>query len=1034
MFWRTNERRVLLLGVDYAGKTTLLYRWLLGETITTMPTIGFNVETINHPAGYAFTVWDVGGCDKIRPLYRHYFQDTEFVIFVHHCADMERLDEQLELLKSSICDDQLRHVPVLIVLSVQDLMVAATKTEDMAKIRAAYESLAASCKRPAAIEIFDCPGFSATTSENPSIVLDEVVEMLRDKHGSAQVAPQAAKNPDTKADTVALNASDDDERAKTMTEADGMTPADFWQAFADGSLAPWDHYNHLKAGFFVLIGAFEQGSGVLDAADTFVNHLERLRAGNPQRFRNTTHRTMTVFWLAQLQIAAANYSNSLDTSRALQREDFKSVLLHSPTLADARLWTDYYSKDYLFTQNAKDHWCLPDLKPLPSVTTTKQRQCKDTPLATAADADRLIGFGLTVVQQTLASKARRGPISNALAWSGSVESLVLPAFKALYGVTGDEWRAHYSAKLWESVEARMQFQPPDKKPLPNVIAVSGQTGVGAARAAMVQRFVAVQEPRSKLPPFKDLAVMAAVLAQEIKDGSAGNHGVMLQSLFELLYSNDEMKQDTDAHHKRQSQVVSKALELPCAGVDGLTQRMFWAQQLLHSLVSFEGTEFGDFIRSNVHLAYKELPLVYYSPMLWASHEAAIVYLGPDRKPGLSTSTSSFPPPIGLEIPPAPRRPPRRLFSPSLLLPAVSTTAMESFTIKTPCSSANIGPGFDVIGLALSIYLELRVTVDRGKTRSEAPLNCRITYEGQGEGGSDISLNPQSNLITRVALYVLRCHDQRAFPIETHVHIKNPIPLGRGLGSSGAAVVAGVFLGRELGGLHHLDNNRLFDYCLMIGTFLHPDNVGAALFGGFVGTYLMPLKPEDASRIEVPLSEVLPSPAGGVDTGKKPPEPPVGIGHHIEFPWNKEIKAVAIVPGFVVPTAEARAVLPEKYARNDVTFNLQRIALLPVALGQSPPDPELIHLAMQDRIHQPYRQTLIPGLCQVVESMSPKTQPGFLGVCLSGAGPTILALATSNFEEIANKIIEKLKLHNENKELECRWMVLEPAKGTEVIRS
>lgn len=142
--------------------------------------------------------------------------------------------------------------------------------------------------------------------------------------------------------------------------------------------------------------------------------------------------------------------------------------------------------------------------------------------------------------------------------------------------------------------------------------------------------------------------------------------------------------------------------------------------------------------------------------------------------------------------------------------------MESFTIKTPCSSANIGPGFDVIGLALSIYLQLVVTVDRRKARSDEPLNCRITYEGQGEGGADISLDPQSNLITRVALYVLRCHDQRAFPVETHVHIKNPIPLGRGLGSSGAAVVAGVFLGRELGGLHHLDNNRLFDYCLMIG--------------------------------------------------------------------------------------------------------------------------------------------------------------------------------------------------------------------------
>ncbi|KAM3435062.1 hypothetical protein MY4824_005062 [Beauveria thailandica] len=120
IFWRTTERRVLLLGVTYAGKTTLLYRWLLGETITTMPTIGFNVETINHPAGYAFTVWDVGGCDKIRPLYRHSFENTESVIFVHHCAGMQRLDEQLDLLKSSIRDQQLRHVPVLIVLSVQD--------------------------------------------------------------------------------------------------------------------------------------------------------------------------------------------------------------------------------------------------------------------------------------------------------------------------------------------------------------------------------------------------------------------------------------------------------------------------------------------------------------------------------------------------------------------------------------------------------------------------------------------------------------------------------------------------------------------------------------------------------------------------------------------------------------------------------------------------------------------------------------------------------------------------------------------------
>ncbi|KAK4670210.1 Trihydroxynaphthalene reductase [Podospora pseudopauciseta] len=354
-------------------------------------------------------------------------------------------------------------------------------------------------------------------------------------------------------------------------------------------------------------------------------------------------------------------------------------------------------------------------------------------------------------------------------------------------------------------------------------------------------------------------------------------------------------------------------------------------------------------------------------------------------------------------------------------------ASQSFVIRSPCSSANIGPGFDVIGLALSMFLELHVTVDPPASSTENyPLNCKITYEGEGE--DEISLDPEVNLITRVALYVLRCHDQRAFPKNTHIHVKNPIPLGRGLGSSGTAVVAGVMLGKEVGGLHHLTMERLFDFILMIER--HPDNVGASLFGGFVGTYLKPLTPEDTARVEIPLSEVLPAPQGGVDTGDRPPEPPVGIGHHIKFPWAGEIKAVAIIPEFEVPTAKARQVLPAEYPRNDVTFNLQRIALLPVALGQSPPDPELIYLAMQDKLHQPYRQTLIPGLTEIVESMTPATQPGLLGVCLSGAGPTILALATSNFEGIASRIIKKFE---ENK-ITCSWKVLEPAEGTTVVRT
>lgn len=222
---------------------------------------------------------------------------------------------------------------------------------------------------------------------------------------------------------------------------------------------------------------------------------------------------------------------------------------------------------------------------------------------------------------------------------------------------------------------------------------------------------------------------------------------------------------------------------------------------------------------------------------------------------------------------------------------------------------------------------------------------------------------------------------------------------------------------------------------------HPDNVAASLFGGFVGTYLNDLKPEDVARKEIPLSEVLPAPAGGVDTGIRPPEPPMAIGHYRKFNWAPEIKAIAIIPDFVVPTANARNVLPETYTRADVVcphtpastydsntnlvqvFNLQRAALLPAALGSSPPDPDMIFLAMQDRVHQPYRKTLIPGLTEILQFMTPSTQPGLLGICLSGAGPTILALATDRFDEIADRIIARFASNN----ISCQWKLLEPAQ-------
>jgi len=293
------------------------------------------------------------------------------------------------------------------------------------------------------------------------------------------------------------------------------------------------------------------------------------------------------------------------------------------------------------------------------------------------------------------------------------------------------------------------------------------------------------------------------------------------------------------------------------------------------------------------------------------------------------------------------------------------------------------------------------------------------------------LDPYKNLTTRVALYVLRCGGIPKFPspggtiIKIHAH--NEIPFGRGLGSSGAAVIAGVLLGNELGHLN-LSVSRMLDFALMVER--HPDNVTAALVGGFVGSYLRELDRAATEVASVPLSEVLPEypPDAGEDWGLHPPVPPIGIGHFVRFGWSETIRAVAIIPRFELSTARAREVLPEQYSRKDLVFNLQRLAVLTTALAASPPDSELIYEAMKDRVHQPYRNALIPGLPEITSSITPSSHPGLLGICLSGAGPTILALATDGFEAIA----EDARAIFRTKGVEVDWKLLHVVGGSSVI--
>jgi len=130
----TQEMRILMLGLDAAGKTTILYRLKLGEVVASVPTVGFNVESVEYK-NINFTVWDVGGQDKIRRLWRHYYQDTDGLIFVVDSCDQDRIEDAREELEKMLREAEMRDVVLLVFANKQDLPNAMTGSEMVEKLR-----------------------------------------------------------------------------------------------------------------------------------------------------------------------------------------------------------------------------------------------------------------------------------------------------------------------------------------------------------------------------------------------------------------------------------------------------------------------------------------------------------------------------------------------------------------------------------------------------------------------------------------------------------------------------------------------------------------------------------------------------------------------------------------------------------------------------------------------------------------------------------------------------------------------------------
>lgn len=276
--------------------------------------------------------------------------------------------------------------------------------------------------------------------------------------------------------------------------------------------------------------------------------------------------------------------------------------------------------------------------------------------------------------------------------------------------------------------------------------------------------------------------------------------------------------------------------------------------------------------------------------------------------------------------------------------------MTSLQISVPASSANLGPGFDTIGIALDLRLRAAVQESRDYRLTFLPGPYAPTHGGFAE---EIERGMSSILGS----------ERPAIAIE----VENPIPLGKGLGSSAAAGVLGASIAARF-----VEPQVDLRTLTRIVTDLegHPDNALPALLGGIV---IAAQRGEDApSYLRF--------------------EPPPGV------------RAIVAIPNIDLPTAEARAILPDRYRKEDAVYNVQRAALLAASLASG--DFTHLRVAMGDRFHQPYRSAFVPGLAECLRIEA----DGLLGIALSGAGPSVLALCSGNGPAIAAAMREAFTRH------------------------
>jgi len=346
---------------------------------------------------------------------------------------------------------------------------------------------------------------------------------------------------------------------------------------------------------------------------------------------------------------------------------------------------------------------------------------------------------------------------------------------------------------------------------------------------------------------------------------------------------------------------------------------------------------------------------------------------------------------------------------------------STVTVTVPATTANLGPGFDCIGAALSLYNRFQFS----RLEPSATEKLKITVTGQEAAKVKID---DSNLAYQAFIKLYGYLNQSPPPVAIHIDMQ--VPLARGLGSSATAIVGGLVGANELAG-KPLSQVEVMQLAIELEG--HPDNVVPALLGGcrLAASNAPPQPPltKGGLREEFPLaaSNAPPQPPltkGGLreefplrEAGltESPPlakgglteSPPLAKGGQgggssweiCDIPWHPNIVPVVAIPDFELSTAEARKVLPADYSKADAIFNAAHLGLLVRALETG--NENWLRCALQDKIHQPYRQSLIKGYEAVQQAA---LNAGAYGMVISGAGPTLLALTdVANAEAVEREM-------------------------------